>query len=198
MRKGSQLFMGWGVPHSFTKIMYSLLPLPFLRFPNYFLPQIKRFLVTTTLMNDWLGSRLKILHITILWKVDGENNWEIYFENQSCWKGGWSMLRSIGEVPISNPLILTLLGQIETSTSVYCYWLMFSKPAQIVCKCPMLFFPWLKVAQLGGKNNLAMQLERPHTLASPSNLATLLEHPHALASPQVNETDWKYTTRVWN
>ena len=46
-------------------------------------------MATTTLTNDWLGSRLKTLSIMILRKVDGENEWdEVYFWNQSCSKRG--------------------------------------------------------------------------------------------------------------
>ena len=32
----------------------------------------------TTVTNDWLGSRLKTLYITILRIVNGEKEWQIY------------------------------------------------------------------------------------------------------------------------
>ena len=39
-------------------------------------------MVTTTLTNDWLGSRVKTLYITILRKVYADYDWEIYLPNQ--------------------------------------------------------------------------------------------------------------------
>ena len=63
------------------------------------LPWMKLFMVTTTLTNDWLGSRPKTLYITFLWKVNGENEWEIYFRNQSFSKRGATLLALL---PLSN------------------------------------------------------------------------------------------------
>ena len=63
-------------------------------------------MVTTTLMNDLLGSMINSLYITILRKVDCENKWEIYIQNQSCSKRGCSLLRSIMQCPIHENIML--------------------------------------------------------------------------------------------
>ena len=67
--------------------------------------------VTTTLTNDWLGSRLKTLYITILRKVNGENVWEVYYWNKTWSKRGRSPLRSIkhgGDQSMGKPQTPTL------------------------------------------------------------------------------------------
>ena len=61
-------------------MVYGSGPFAILPFSKLFLPQIKCFMVTTILTDDLLGSRLKTIFIlTILRKVNGENEWEMYF-----------------------------------------------------------------------------------------------------------------------
>ena len=53
------------------------------------------FMVMTTFTDDWLGSRLKTRYTTIVRKVKGENEWDIYFRTRSVKKRVWSLLHYI-------------------------------------------------------------------------------------------------------
>ena len=46
--------------------------------------KLKCVMVTTNLTNDQLGTKLNTLYIKILRKANGENEWEINLQKQSC------------------------------------------------------------------------------------------------------------------
>ena len=62
---------------------FSLVPFSFL-FSKFIFATNQMFHAHDYLDERWLGSRLKSFYRTILQKVNGENEWEMYFRNQSC------------------------------------------------------------------------------------------------------------------